>query len=414
MLLTGHSRAVGALGVLIVTLAACTGTPSGSGAGQFVRYENAVTRSPVGYAVPTLLVPFGGCVLGVDGGAYQGRTPVTTTWVGDGACTRLTVVGGGYSWRDLFRTPPGSGDGDMAVSAAIPMDDGSVIAAGESAALQPDGTTVSSSGQALLRRDTDGSVHPLTVLPYRGYGPDDQGARPSGLARIGQRLLATGSGEVNGQTVPVVWESTDGGASVSQIPLPSGSRPRASTNWSNPTMIASAGQTVLASPPYPSWIWRSVDGGQDWMLHPLQVHADVRVLSLVRSDGRWLLILTRPGLTAVNPDTPSAPLALSSTDGRDWTPVPGPDRGGAQIVAATTDHDGKLVLVGKFSRPDSQIITGPKKVSVISCGVVWTGSIDFLRRQDLGCGRDSEPVSVATLTDGRVLIAGNRDLWIRN
>jgi hypothetical protein len=71
MRLMGHSRIVGALGVLIVMLAACTGTPVGSGAGQFVRYENAVMRSPVGYAVPRLLVPFGGRVLGIDGGPMR-------------------------------------------------------------------------------------------------------------------------------------------------------------------------------------------------------------------------------------------------------------------------------------------------------------------------------------------------------
>jgi hypothetical protein len=296
----------------------------------------------------------------------------------------------------------------MAVYAAVPMEDGSVIAVGESAAVQPDGTMTTQTGQSLLRRDADGSVHQLAVLPYRGYGPDDHGARPSGLATIGQRLLATGSGQVNGQTVPVVWESTDGGASVRQIPLPPGSGPGppASTNWSNPTMIASAGQTVLASPPYPLWTWRSVDGGRAWTLHPISVHADVQVLSLVRSDGRWLLILAVPRPTVLN--SPSVPLALSSTDGRDWTPVPGPDLGNAQIVAATTDHDGNLVLVGKIDRYDSQIPTAPKTVSMISCGVVWTGSIDFLRRQDVGCGRDSAPTSVATLTDGRVLIAGNR------
>jgi hypothetical protein len=89
------------------------------------------------------------------------------------------------------------------VYAAVPVEDGSVIAVGESAAVQPDGTMTTPSGQSLLRRDADGSVHPLAVLPYRGYGPDDHGARLSGLATIGQRLLATGSGQVNGQPFPL-------------------------------------------------------------------------------------------------------------------------------------------------------------------------------------------------------------------
>ncbi|MEU4557476.1 hypothetical protein AB0F72_03755 [Actinoplanes sp. NPDC023936] len=47
------------------------------------------------------------------------------------------------------------------------------------------------------------------------------------------------------------------------------------------------------------------------------------------------------------------------------------------------------------------------------CGVVWIGDDNPpFKRVELGCG-DSPPQAVTTLRDGRVLIAGNRNLWLR-
>lgn len=83
--------------------------------------------------------------------------------------------------------------------------------------------------------------------------------------------------------------------------------------------------------------------------------------------------------------------------------------GSGEIVATTVDGAGRPVLVGtvahKKAKPES---------ATVRCGALWVGdgtaSTGKWKRGGLGCGEDW-PITAITLTDGRVLVAGNRDLW---
>ena len=67
-----------------------------------------------------------------------------------------------------------------------------------------------------------------------------------------------------------------------------------------------------------------------------------------------------------------------------------------------------LVAVGSLHDPARKPDQRPQY-----CGMVWTGDGQKpWKRGELGCG-DSPPQAVTTLRDGRVLIGGNRDLWLR-
>jgi hypothetical protein len=82
--------------------------------------------------------------------------------------------------------------------------------------------------------------------------------------------------------------------------------------------------------------------------------------------------------------------------------------GNGEITAATVDSAGHPVLVGSAPRPKSK----PNTRTVL-CGSVWVGNgttTDW-KRGGLGCSEDP-PRTAITLADGRVLIAGNRDLWL--
>jgi hypothetical protein len=120
-------------------------------------------------------------------------------------------------------------------------------------------------------------------------------------------------------------------------------------------------------------VWRSVNGGRTWSVSVVTGIPELfRVVALTRAGNRWVAV----GTTNVK-FTPGT-VVLTNTDGVRW--APGIPVGRGEISAATVDSSGDGV--------------GP-----------W-------RRGELGCG-DSPPQAAVTLTDGRVLIASNRDLWIR-
>ncbi|MCU1683891.1 MAG: hypothetical protein JWQ81_4630 [Amycolatopsis sp.] len=76
------------------------------------------------------------------------------------------------------------------------------------------------------------------------------------------------------------------------------------------------------------------------------------------------------------------------------------------ITGGTVDRAGNPVLIGKTYEPHIE------KQRTRYCSVVWTRDGSVWKRGDLGCG-ESPATVVTTLEDGRVLVAGNRDLWLR-
>lgn len=224
-----------------------------------------------------MLVPVGDCVFGVNNSdlaiAPNGQqNQASTNWVGAPGCTRLV----------LSPRPPAARDprpsGALRVGGAVPAGDGAVLGIGS----YPVGS-VGDEAPVLLRREPDGSVRELARVPMRWFGrpptPNDS-TRPHtvayGLVRIGQQLFMTGSDIVDGRVAPVMWASTDGGATLIQLRLPPAPGERPLTEWDQswtpvPARIATDGHTVLATALHPDqdqrlWPWRSGDGGRTWQI----------------------------------------------------------------------------------------------------------------------------------------------------
>jgi hypothetical protein len=104
----------------------------------------------------------------------------------------------------------------------------------------------------------------------------------------------------------------------------------------------------------------------------------------------------------------SLPLVLTSQDGTHWMRMDSSAMGTGNIAAATVDSAGHPVLVGSAPRPKSE-----PNSRTVWCSSVWVGdgTTTGRKRGGLGCSEDP-PSAAATLADGRVLIAGNRDLWL--
>ncbi|HEY6422724.1 MAG TPA: hypothetical protein VIY28_05620 [Pseudonocardiaceae bacterium] len=111
----------------------------------------------------------------------------------------------------------------------------------------------------------------------------------------------------------------------------------------------------------------------------------------------------------------SRPAVLSSPDGAQWTIEDTRGMGSGVVNGVTVDHRGDLVVLGEF--PGVYRGTG-KGGRADRCGVVWSGELGALHRQELGCTDPAVRVtafsSITTIADGRVLIASGTDLWIRS
>ncbi|GHG38181.1 MULTISPECIES: hypothetical protein [Amycolatopsis] len=320
------------------------------------------------------LVPVNGCVLGL-GDFANGYRDVNANWTGDAGCTELKLSpspgsGGpgpeaaGNGWRG----------GGLPAVAAVPGPDGSVIGA----------------HAKFARRDADGTITELGEL----RGQRD----PRALARSGGTLVAVGSAFLDGQTTrPVAWVSDDDGKTERTVVMPVvEGGDGADAPWS----VAAAGPELLAagfSNPQLQ-LWASHDGGGSWTVSQLATPSDqTLVYGILPAGGRWLLY------GEVSDGHSRKPFVRTGKPGA-WSTVDVPGPGA--VVAATLDARGDPVLAEQTTEP----LQDGRNWRYCSAVVVREGQ--GWQRGELGCGES--PVRVATtLADGRVLIAGNRDLWLR-
>ncbi|GGJ75093.1 hypothetical protein GCM10010123_01340 [Pilimelia anulata] len=370
----------------------------------FVRYPNAVGWPAVGDWVPqgrglTLLLPVGGCARGI-GGYQNGYREVNANWVGDGSCTRLRLdpapTGGPGGIPD---GPPGSSGGWR----------GGGIAA-DAAVVGPDGAILAATGSGLRRHRPDGTSEELARADL---SPDGR-STVRGLVTFdrGNRVLIGTSTVVAGQRGPVVLSSDDGGRTLTRrvLPVPSGFAERGLI-----FRLAAHGNEVVAF----GWgtgetpaqrripVWRSGDAGRTWsasLVRDLPAH--LMINGLAHTGTRWVAVGAADNTHADRQDTTHV---LTSTDGLSWTPAAAAVPGVGAADSVTVDRAGGLVITGVV---DDAEPTAPGERTTY-CGVVWTGDgVGPWQRGELGCG-DAPPRATATLADGRVLIAGNRDLWLR-
>lgn len=379
--------------VVLVLLSGC-GEKKEAGSNQdaagFTVLRNAV-EFPSGsdWVVPgqglRQLLPLGNCVLGV--GTYaNGQRYVRANWTGDAGCTTLRLDPPARAETAEDQPPDADGwAGDGLGGVALPWDDGVVIAA----------------AGGIARRDAQGDVEFLATIPFdntdRSADVPDPEAKTTSMTRSGNRILLVGSGS----GPATVYASDDAGATVRGVALPQA--PDAE-HPDQPRLIAADGSSVVATGYGGDWLttWWSADAGETWTAARLRTGPGQWLVDVVvRAGGGWHALGR-----VTNPTGPDRPLWLTSVDGTGWTVRDTTAMGEGGIVAATVDKAGALVLVGVRDQTD---VASPGT----DCGVVWTGpAAGPFNRGEMGCN-EFPPLTTATLADGRVLIAGNRDLWVR-
>ncbi|MCR6481487.1 hypothetical protein M8542_01520 [Amycolatopsis sp. OK19-0408] len=354
---------------LVLLAAACgqsTAAPADDGpksALGFAAHAGAVEFPSDTDWIPTTggltgLVPVGGCVLGI-GDYATGNRMLNVNWTGGADCAALRIgpIGGG-----------------LPAIAAVPEPDGSVSGVRTKFSHRDTGGTVTELGELRGRRDV------------------------RALARSGGNLVAVGTAFLDGQTTrPVAWVSDDGGRTERTVVLPLAPGVGGANG---PNSVAAAGSELLAAG-YSNprlQLWASHDGGGSWTLsEPATPSDETLVYGILPVAGQWLLYgETTDGHT-------QKPFVVTGKPGA-WSTVDIPGPGG--VVAGTLDAHGNPVLA---TRTFEQV---PVNARPRSCSAVLVRAGQGWQRGDLGCAES--PVRVAaTLTDGRVMLAGNRDLWLR-
>lgn len=388
--------------------ASASGSPAPAAVLGLTRYPNAVQWPSVSdYLAPgeglQQLLADGSCVLGI--GTYRnGYRDVGVNWKSGPGCTRLTL-----SPAPGSGDPAAGGDGPPAETggwngggvygqAVVRWTDGSLIAVND------DVDRDYPNGKAKRLADLG-----LPVPANPNSESEDQGAVSTAI-RVGDRLLIGGWELLSGVDHPVLWTSDDVGATVRRVPLPPG--PAGHTGVG---ALAADGATVVAvadgssnaytnAPQGQLVTWSSTDAGSHWTEHTVDgLPAGSNITGVIRLKDGWLAYGS-----IVHYDDPDRPLVLTSADGSSWKRSDGPGMGLGDLAAATVDASGRPVLVGHQTVPARQANTSPSY-----CGAVWLGDASGAdwRRGALGCDA-APPTAVATLPDGRLLIAGNRTLWL--
>ncbi|QMU66816.1 hypothetical protein [Streptacidiphilus sp. P02-A3a] len=431
-------RGIPAAVVLALSLAGCgtqvAGAPSGAGSGTasaaasasasasavapgvpaaslgFTRYPDSVEWPSVSDYVPPgeglqRLLTDGSCVLGI--GTFQnGYRSVPVNWASGPGCTRLTLS-----------PTPGSGDpaagGDGPPAATGGWNGGGVY--GQAVVRWTDGSLIAVNGEVdrVYPNGRDRRLADLGLpVPANPNSESEDQGEVSTAIRVGNRLLIGGGEMLSEVYHPLLWTSDDVGATVHRVPLPMPSGRAADTGVG---ALAADGATVVAVaagasnaysnvPQGQLATWSSTDAGAHWTVHTVDgLPAGSTITGVVRLADGWLAYGS-----IVHYGDPDRPLVLTSTDGSSWKRSDGPAMGPGDLVAATVDAAGRAVLVGHQTIPATRADTSPSY-----CGAVWVGdgSAADWRRGALGCGAEP-PAAVTTLSDGRVLIAGNRDLWL--
>jgi hypothetical protein len=374
-----------------------------------VDYPSVTGPGDKGYVAPgeglRQLVPYGACALG-EGTYANGYAYVNVNWVSDKGCTKLTIT----------PEPEDSGEADVPYSmrhgwlggglpgdVVVPWTDGSLLGVGRNVTLMTE----------------NGKQHPGAELPLTFNDHPEQetadDATVNTAVRVGSRLLIGGSQTRQQVETPYLFASDDGGKTVRSVPLPPVGGGQPSTALGE---LAAHGNDVVgfggaASNAYDFHggagtlpFWHSSDGGTHWTSGQLggmppgtQVHA------LLYASGHWFAL---GGYAAKGAFYDSLPLVLTSSDGTHWARVDAPAMGDGVIEAATVDAKGRPLLVG--SAPQKKASPNSRTVY---CSSLWrgNGTTTGWARVSLGCG-ENPPTTAVTLPDGRVLLAGNRDLWL--
>lgn len=381
---------------LLLLLGACGDEPDASSnqdAAGFTVLRDAVEFPSVSdWVAPgqglRQLVPLGDCVLGV--GSYaNGRRNVGANWAGNADCTQLSL------------DPPARDD---QVADGPPDRDGWAGGGLSGVVLPWDGGVLIGAGEAFARRMPDGTTEPLATIPFDDTGRSPEAtsdARTTGITRSGNRILVVG----NGSGPATVYVSDDAGATVRGIALP---QAPGATSPDQPHLVAADGADVVATGYGGDWLttWHSTDDGETWTAARLRTGPEQWLVRVVLKVGTtWHAVGS-----VTNPKGPDRPLWLSSQDGTTWAPRDTSAMGEGGVVAATVDRAGALVLVGVRD----QVGKYSPGARATYCGVVWAGAAGGpFDRGELDCN-EHPPSAVAALADGRVLIAGNRDLWVRD
>ncbi|NUS12029.1 MAG: hypothetical protein HOY69_11610 [Streptomyces sp.] len=403
LLLTGCGRAAG------------SGDTSATKLG-FTRHAGAVQYAAEGYGKNPAyvapgqglrqLVPFGDCALGV--GTYaNGYRYANVNWVGSGDCTTFSISPRPDAVKEddkPYSMRTGWLGGGLQADVAVPWSDGSLIG-------------ISS---RLTRMAPDGLQTPLAQLPLTfNLHPEhetDDDASVDAAVRVGTRLLIGGGEYVDKVESPYVFASDDAGRTVHRVQLPTvdGLQPRtpvAGFAVHGTRVVAfGAGATNVydfhtASGTLP--FWSSTDGGTHWTAGRITATPPgTQVHQVLYASGQWYAV---GGYARTGDVFDSLPFVLTSRDGVDWTRVDGPAMGTGVIGTATVDGSGRPVLVGSAPRP-----TADRHSPAVYCAALWLGdgtsTATAWKRGGLGCG--DTPTTAVTLGNGRVLIAGNRDLWV--
>lgn len=419
----GGRLAVGAgLAACAVLAVAGCGTERGDGGDAsatklgFTRYAKAVEYaaqdygSEKAYVAPgeglRQLVPLGDCALGI--GTYaNGYQYVNVNWRASDDCTSFGIIprpGTAKEDDKPYSMRSGWVGGGLRGEVAVPWTGGALLGI----------------GGYITRQDPDGTRTRLAALPltFRTHPEQETSddATVNAAVRVGDRLLIGGGQYVSKVQTPYVLASDDGGATVRRMPLP----PVAGAQPSTPvgdlavhgTQVVAVGREASNAYDYHADngtlpFWYSADSGTRWTAGQVTgTPPGTQISNVLYSTGRWYAV---GGRAAKGDVYDSLPFVLSSVDGLHWSRVDSAEMGSGRIVTATVDGSGRLVLVGTTVQHTSDPDTRP-----VYCASLWLGDgtpdTAKWRRGGLGCS-ENPPTTAVTLAGGRVLIAGNADLW---